>query len=144
MAYWRGFTLFNERNYKSALLAFSGLLKKYPLDAKLIRYTFSAALLVKNLEIAGLIIKDYIKILDTSVTDYVNIGYYYILLDDPKKALDNYTKALNIERSWDALNNVGYTFLIMDDYQSALELFNEAILKYPPHGILTTTGGSPK
>lgn len=29
----------------------------------------------------------------------------------------------------------------MDDYQSALELFNEAILKYPPHGYTYNNRG---
>ncbi len=72
------------------------------------------------------------KTAPSSPNNYNNLGDVYANMGDPKKAIENFQKAVDLKPNYaDAYHNMGNVYMQMAEYEKAIEALNKAIENNP-------------
>ncbi|WP_417352311.1 tetratricopeptide repeat protein [Flavobacterium alkalisoli] len=129
--YVKAINLFNEKKYSEAVLIFKDLIDKGLNDDNIIKVAIGSALISKNYKIAEQIINEYGDSIEPDANHYINMGYFYSIMENHDKAMEYYSKSLKLNKSWHAYNNIGYHLNLSGNYTEALGYFDKAIAINP-------------
>ena len=122
---------YNNKDYNLAASSFEKVLHKGYDEPIIYQLLVSAYLQIKDndnaLRINDLYRSKYSNMFNS--TDYTNMGLIKSFSGLYKEAMDDYSKAIELNESNSvAYNNRGYTFIVMEDYENAIKDCEIAIL----------------
>jgi tetratricopeptide (TPR) repeat protein len=119
---------YNNKNYKEASHLYQDLLSKGVNDEQIYKLAISSCIMAGDFTPVKEVFATYTKLYSPQADDLINIGYYYLRMDDEQLALEYFQKSLELSESWHALNNIGYVLNLKGAYSEAIDYFDRAIL----------------
>lgn len=121
-------SLYNNQEYEKSAVLFDLIIESNLEDVNIYRIAVSANIQSKNFGRAKILFEKSEKDFTLTSDDYSNGGLIYSRLDLNEKALEFYTKSLELNpNNLYTLNNKGFALTVLDKYSEAIPLFDQAI-----------------